>query len=310
MNCPETATATALVIDRLSKRYGDSIAVDNVSLTLDSGESLAVIGHNGAGKTTLMKLVLGLTRPSSGCVTRGAYLGDTNAAPGQAVGFLPESVAFPGALRGSQVLAFYARLKRADRQQCDELLDLVGLAGAAEQRVDTYSKGMRQRLGLAQALLGSPRLLLLDEPTSGLDPFLRRHFYDIVGTRQKAGTAVIVSSHALTEIEARTDRIAIMGNGRLLELGSLEQLRHKAGLPVQLRVIHRPGAHDAILSRTSTAITSVRISDNQFTIACGEDEKLGLLHELTAQQDKVLDITVASPRLDDLYAHFVNGSDV
>jgi Cu-processing system ATP-binding protein len=298
-----------LELSGLSKTYGAHAAVDGVDLTLGAGESLAIIGHNGAGKTTLIKLILGLTRPSAGSIKRWSYVSGSKQAQGssESTGFLPESIAFPGTITGSQMLRFYARLKHGNRRQCDELLELVGLSDAADNKINTYSKGMRQRLGLAQALLGTPDLLLLDEPTSGLDPFLRRHFYEIISARQAAGTSIIISSHALTEIEARTDRIAIMKAGRLLEQGSLEQLRHKAALPVHISVRHVPGQADKLLANLVSDVSVEHQGEEQFQIACREDQKLALVHELTAQRDIIVDVIVRPPLLDDLYTHFVNG---
>ena len=309
MNCADTTYMNTLQLSGLTKLYGHQAAVENLDLSLGAGESLAIIGHNGAGKTTLMKLILGLTRPSAGKIERWACAAGTRTvvASDDAIGFLPESVAFPGTISGQQMLRFYARLKGASRRQCDDLLDLVGLADAAGQRINTYSKGMRQRLGLAQALLGSPDLLLLDEPTSGLDPFLRSHFYDIIRARQTAGTSVIISSHALTEIEARTDRIAIMKQGRLLEQGSLASLRSKAALPVRIAVSCHSGGEDKLRTALPAACPLERVTPDKLVLSCAEEDKLNLLHLITGLQDAVKDVAVRPPRLDDLYAHFVNG---
>jgi Cu-processing system ATP-binding protein len=150
--------------------------VDHIDLSVYPGERFALLGHNGAGKTTLIKLMLGLCRPTKGeILVQGRQI--TAAGVSQLnVGYLPESVSFHDSMSGREVIRFYARLKRRSYKECDELLEQVGLTAAAGQRVRTYSKGMRQRLGLAQALLGNPSLLFLDEPTSGLDPALRSLF--------------------------------------------------------------------------------------------------------------------------------------
>jgi Cu-processing system permease protein len=156
------------------------------------------------------------------------------------VGYLPENVSFQAGMTGRELLRFYAGLKRAEAAQCDELLGQVQLAEAAERRLRTYSKGMRQRLGLAQALLGRPRLLLLDEPTNGLDPPLRRQFYDVVQALTRKGATALVSSHVLTEIEARADLIAILRDGELAAFGPLADLREASRLPFRLRLKVRP----------------------------------------------------------------------
>lgn len=229
--------APAIFAQGLGKRYGASNAVDGVDLTLAPGTTLALIGHNGAGKTTLMKLILGLIRPSSGNLTvLGVEPGTAPLEHRRHIGFLPENVAFHDELTGAQTLRFYAKLKGAPLAQCATLLERVGLAFAAGRRVKTYSKGMRQRLGLAQALLGEPRLMLLDEPTTGLDPASRLEFFRIMRELSDRGATVIISSHILTELEARTDLVAIMNRSKLAAFGPLEALRRRADLPARLTV--------------------------------------------------------------------------
>ena len=207
------------------------------------------------------------------------------------------------------MLRFYARLKKVPKRECESLLDQVGLTAAAGQKINTYSKGMRQRLGLAQALLGKPDLLLLDEPTSGLDPFLRRYFYEILSARQAAGASVIISSHALTEIEAQTDQIGIMKNGRLLVQGSLNQLREAAALPIHILVKHRPEYNVTMLDSLARGTSCERLNAGESRLLCSEEQKLSLMHYLTGAKE-VIDVIVRPPGLDDLYAHFVNGDSV
>jgi Cu-processing system ATP-binding protein len=276
--------SAAVELNNVVKRYGERVAVGGVSFAVAAGERLALLGHNGAGKTTLIKLMLGLIAPSEGRLrVLGERPGDV-ASPGRrAIGFLPEAVAFHEAMTGAELIAFYARLKGWPPRDGRALLERVGLGAAAGRRVSTYSKGMRQRLGLAQALLGNPRLLLLDEPTSGLDPELRQSFYELVRERAAAGAAVILSSHVLTELEERTDRIAIMNRGRLVALGRLEELRERAGLPVVVRARQTNG---------EVAVLSVP-----------PGQKLDALR--TALLSQPQDVTVTEPSLDDLYTHFL-----
>lgn len=178
----EAANSSVISLQAVNKQYGNETVVCDVNLNIQPGECVVLVGHNGAGKTTLMKLMLGLTRPTSGTVEvlGGNPAFSTAVAQHKTLGYLPESVAFYEAMTGREVLAFYARLKGASDAECEKLLQLVGLGDAAKRRVGTYSKGMRQRLGLAQAMLGDPQLLFLDEPTTGLDPSLRRHFYELI----------------------------------------------------------------------------------------------------------------------------------
>src|SRR5690606_8900376 len=211
----------------VTRRYCDVVAVRVVTLVLYAGDATAVVGHNGAGKTTLVKLLLGLVRPDEGTVRVSGVdpAGARGAEARRTLGFLPENVAFHGAMTGSELMAFYAGLKRHSPARNRELLSLVGIADAAGRRVSTYSKGMRQRLGIAQALIGEPRLLLFDEPTSGLDPASRIDVFNTIDMLRGSGATVLVSTHALAEVENRVDRVAVMHRGSLLAAGTLEQLR-------------------------------------------------------------------------------------
>jgi Cu-processing system ATP-binding protein len=224
-------------ISNVVKRFGKVEAVRDVSFSLREGETVALVGHNGAGKTTLMKLMLGLIRPTSGDIR---VMGDNPAAgefsARRRLGYLPENVAFNASLTGCETLAFYARLKREPRRSIGPLLESVGLSHVADRRVGTYSKGMRQRLGLAQALLGEPQVLLLDEATTGLDPALRKSFYEIVEALRGRGATVLLSSHVLTELEERAGRVIIMNRGVKVADGTLDELRRIARLPTRIRL--------------------------------------------------------------------------
>ena len=290
-------------IQGVAKRYGRIEAVRGVTLALAEGEAVALVGHNGAGKTTLIKLILGLIQPGAGTLR---VLG-TDPASGRgaqarrALGFLPENVAFHGAMTGRELIGFYARLKGAPIADARALLDRVGLAAAAGRRVATYSKGMRQRLGLAQALIGRPRLLLLDEPTSGLDPDSRRAFYATLTELRDEGVAILVSTHALAEIEDRVDRIAMMVQGRLVACGSLAELRRMAGLPLRVRLTLSPCASAAVLDRVGdyAGCESREVASLVLTVA--PEAKMRLLRDLAGLGDRVLDLEIEPPGLDRLY---------
>ncbi len=300
MNTAQPAVSPIVILRAVSKRYGVHKVVDDISMVVAAGESLAIIGHNGAGKTTLMKLILGLSRPSSGFIELRAGAAGT----AHAIGFVPEVVAFSALVTGRYMLRFYAKLKRQPRSEVDRLLEMVGLNEAADQRIGTYSKGMRQRLGLAQALLGEPQLLLLDEPTSGLDPSLRRSFYNIIRECQQAGTAIILSSHALTEIEAQTERIVILKKGRMVTQGSLNELRAAADLPVQLNFELAQDAGTEVMERLCSRYSGHSISTGRGRIDVSQQEKMNLLRAL-GQHAEIVDLAINPPGLDALYTHFV-----
>jgi Cu-processing system ATP-binding protein len=302
-------TSTARVTD-VTKEYGRVKAVRAASFELNQGELVALIGHNGAGKTTLMKLMLGLIRPTGGSVE---VLGDNPAAGEFAgrrqLGYLPENVSFDSALTGRETQAFYARLKRQPVAKALDLLESVGLGPAARRRVGTYSKGMRQRLGLAQALIGHPRVLLLDEPTSGLDPELRQTFYDIIERLAAEGATVLLSSHALTELEERAGRVIIMNRGDKVADGSIERLRHIARLPTRIRLKVAGLAPSEMPSWVPGDATCRRLNGHTVEIDAAPERKIELLHRATAAGNSVDDVDVVPPTLDELYAHFLRQSE-
>lgn len=298
-------SAPTVTVSSVAKHYGGVTAVKDITFELNEGETVALVGHNGAGKTTLIKLMLGLIRPTSGSVQ---VLGEDPARGDfevrKQLGYLPESVSFHMALTGRETLAFYARLKRVPVSSAPELFERVGLAAeAADRPVRTYSKGMRQRLGLAQALLGQPKVLLLDEPTSGLDPALRRRFYDILDELRASGTTILLSSHALTELEGRAGRVVIVNEGVKVADGSLDTLRNLARLPTRVSVKLADGkSPDSWEFRADWRRTAVDTLEAEVAM----EDKIALLREVTANPDAVEGLHLAEPTLDDLYAHFLS----
>lgn len=295
-------------LDAVSKSYGSEIVVSDVSLNIQAGECVVLVGHNGAGKTTLMKLMLGLTRPTTG---RVEVLGENPAfssavAQHKNLGYLPESVAFYEAMSGREILVFFARLKGVSAADCEQLLDVVGLAQAANRRVGTYSKGMRQRLGLAQAMLGNPRLLFLDEPTTGLDPGLRQQFYELIEGLHKAGATSLISSHALSEVEARANRFIIMKSGVMVASGTLDELYQQAALPVQLKIAVASGLAASVAERLGSEIIISDISDTTLSLSCFNGDKMALVRRISDLGDLVDDLQIKPPKLDEVYSHFMN----
>ena len=292
-------------IKHVSKRYGKIEAVRDVSFDLAPGEITALVGHNGAGKTTLLKLMLGLAHPTAGTIR---VLGDNPAAGEFAarskVGYLPENVSFNAALTGREILSFYARLKGEPVAKALRLLDRVGLGSASARRVATYSKGMRQRLGLAQALIGEPQVLLLDEPTTGLDPALRLSFYEIVQALRDRGATVVLSSHALAELGERADRVVIMSHGAMVAHGSIDELRRIAQLPAKVRLTVS-GATETIRNWLGRVEKWRQVNGHVVEIDATPERKIELLRRATDVGAPVKDIDVVPPTLDEIYAHFL-----
>lgn len=292
----------------VSRHYGALCAVDDVSLALRAGEVTALVGHNGAGKTTLIKLLLGLVRPSAGQVRVLGLdpAGRAGAQARHALGFVPENVAFHGAMTALELMAFYARLKACPLARNLELLERVGLGEAARRRVATYSKGMRQRLGMAQALIGAPRLLLFDEPTSGLDPASRAEVYASIDRLRGDGATVLVSTHALAEIERHVDRVAIMHRGRLLAAGALDELQRASALPLRLRLRLRPGAAARVGTALPRGVSCQPLADGAgLELALAPGEKMAVLRTLVNLGDAVEDVDWATPGLEALHRQLV-----
>ncbi len=220
-------TPLAIETVQLSKTFGDQIAVRDLTLQIEQGEVFGFLGPNGAGKTTSIKMLLGLTAPTSGTASLlGKPIGDRAALT--RIGFLPEHFRFQEWLTANEFLLLHGQLLNMQppdlSARMDELLERVGLSDYRNKQLKTYSKGMLQRIGLAQALLNRPALVFLDEPTSGLDPVGRRLVRDIIHELRQQGTCVFLNSHLLSEIEITCDRVAFIRHGevvRVLEMASL-----------------------------------------------------------------------------------------
>lgn len=300
------AVEKAIDVTGVVKRYANKTVVCDVDLSVSAGERMVLIGHNGAGKTTLMKLMLGLTHPDQGSVqVLGGNPATAAAAQRRAIGYLPESVAFHSAMQGREVLAFYARLKGVTAEECHSILAQVGLDQAADRRVSTYSKGMRQRLGLAQAMLGKPRLLFLDEPTSGLDPSLRKQFYDLIDTLSLSGTTSLISSHSLNEVEARADRIAIMKSGAIVACGTLAELSQQTDLSIVVRLRVATGHTSEVAERLAAIGDIHRVNDHGIVLSCLGTGKMVLFRHIAGLGEMIEDMDVVPPRLDDIYNHYM-----
>ncbi|HKG09912.1 MAG TPA: ABC transporter ATP-binding protein [Gaiellaceae bacterium] len=266
----------------LAKRYGKVEALGGVDLAVDAGELVGLLGPNGAGKSTLVKIAVGLVRPSSGTATVcGAPAG--SAAARAALGYLAELFRFPGWYSADELLALHQRLARSaggERERRD-LLELVGLSDARDRRVEAMSKGMQQRLGIAQALIGSPKVLFLDEPTSALDPAGRRTVRRLLEQLKDRGVAVLLNSHLLSEIELVCDRVTILLDGRVVAEGAPSALARPRGVEIETD-------------------EGVRLFDT----AAREDAPR-LVEELVASGRRVYGVRVLTSTLEDVYLEYV-----
>jgi ABC-2 type transport system ATP-binding protein len=270
----------------LRKRYGSTVALGGVDLSVDSGELVGLLGPNGAGKSTLVKIACGLVRASGGSAqVEGAPAGSAEARA--AIGYLAELFRFPGWLRADELLDLHQRLAGSPggAGERTELLSLVGLGDDGATRVEAMSKGMQQRLGIAQALVGSPRLLMLDEPTSALDPVGRRIVRDLLLELKARGVSVLLNSHLLSEVERVCDRVAILVGGQIVARGSPAELSKARGVEVDV---------DA----------GVRSYPEAEREAVPE-----IVARLVAEGERVYGVRVLSSTLEDTYLEAVAGAD-
>jgi ABC-2 type transport system ATP-binding protein len=272
----------ALAVTSLHKSYGATEALKGVDLEVAEGELFGLLGPNGAGKSTLVKIACGLVRPSAGSATvAGAPAGSPDAQ--RALGYLAELFRFPDWLSADELLVLHQQLAGSDGGAAERarLLELVGLADVTDRRVGAMSKGMQQRLGIAQALIGSPRLLLLDEPTSALDPAGRRTVRRLLEELRGQGIAVLLNSHLLSEVELVCDRVAIIARGEVVAAGSPAALSRPGGVEVQT----------AAGTRLFAAAT--------------RDDAPGIVRELVAAGEEVYEVHVLTSSLEDAYLEAV-----
>ena len=274
--------APVLVANGLRKRYGRVEALRGVSVEVGEGELVGLLGPNGAGKSTLVKIACGLVRPTEGTVeVAGAPAGSSAAR--RSFGYLAELFRFPGWMTADEVLELHQRLASSTGGPGEraELLALVGLADARGLRVAAMSKGMQQRLGIAQALIGSPPLLLLDEPTSALDPSGRRIVRDLLEQLRSRGISVLLNSHLLSEIERVCDRVVIVDHGLVVASGTPDELRQPGGVEVE------------------TANGTQRFPDAR------REDVPRLVRELVASGEDVYEVRVVAETLEDAYLELV-----
>ncbi|PXX93745.1 copper ABC transporter ATP-binding protein [Marinobacter vulgaris] len=293
-------------LENVSYRYDKALVLNGVDLRLEPGEILGLFGHNGAGKTTSIKLILGLMTPTQGRVSvLGGEAGDPHVS--QHIGYLPENVMFYPQLTGREILNHFARLKGAPLKRVPQLLEQVGLGDAMNARVKTYSKGMRQRLGLAQALLGTPKLLMLDEPTVGLDPVATADLYRLLRRLRDEGTGIVLCSHVLPGVEPYIDRAAILTDGAVKAVGDLASLRRQANMPVTLSIEPAngtPALEKAIAGASAGNGLMIKKDNGRLQVDVRPSEKMALIQSLMSSGE-VQDLGIYQPTLEDVYVHFI-----
>lgn len=308
---PRVVEGSALLIEHARKDYGKAAggrreAVADVSITVSAGAIHGLLGPNGAGKTTTLKMLLGLVRPSSGCFE---ILGMPahKAGARSRLGFLPESPYFPSQLTAGEAMRLYGQLCGLSRselaEQTAELLDRVGLDGRQKTLLSKFSRGMLQRLGLAQALLGRPEVLVLDEPASGLDPVGQRDVRNLMVELKNKGTTILLSSHQLSEVEAISDEVTILNRGRVAARGHIDALLNVAG---QTSVTAR--GEGELPSAVRSAVEDVAVDGATQVFSIADGRVRGVVDALDDAGWSVVSLAPKRASLEDYFASMLDGA--
>ena len=294
----------------ITKRFGRLTAVDGLSLAVDQGGIFGLLGPNGAGKSTLIKMLAGLVTPTSGLAqVAGEPIGSMAAK--RAIGYLPEMFRFPGWMTGAELLELHGRLlelrRPHRREMAAHVLELTGLTKAADRKIATYSKGMQQRIGIAQAILGRPQVLFLDEPTSALDPVGRAHVRKLLQLLAAEGTTVFLNSHLLTDVERICQRVAIVNHGRVVREGTMADLSGSMSLLARVDTLP-PGLLDELAARFGKVTC-----DNgapEFRIELASDDLVPAVAEfLVAGGRKLFELRPVSGSLEEAFLDIIGEAD-
>ena len=293
-----------LKLQNISKSYEQIKAVENVSSEIQEGETMGLVGPNGSGKSTLLKIMLSIIRPSAGKVLVN---GEELSGKGwkefkRSVGYMPERVSFYDNLTGNETLKLFARVKGGSLGNVKDVIGRLLSEDVLQRKVGGYSKGMRQRLNLAQALVNEPRFLVLDEPTSGLDPLGTKEFYNILDeVRDRKKLTVVLSSHILAEIEDKIDRVAVIKNGTLKAVGRLEELCK--GMNIPLRIYLTIHGKDELLEGLLMREGAVDIGyKNGYLLASiPRENKLELISAIMEEKDRFSDLSIREPSLEEVF---------
>ncbi len=302
----------AVIVTRgLTKRYGDFTAVDHLDLTLFKGEVFGLLGPNGAGKTTIILMMLGLTEPTEGSVKVLGF--DPQRHPlsvKSRVGYMPDQVGFYDELTGRENLIYTAKLNGFSRsegyQRIEEVLAEVGLGDMADHHVGTYSRGMRQRLGVADVMLKRPEIIIMDEPTQGLDPEHAHEFLDMVRALKKSGITILLSSHLLEQVQAVCDRVGLFSHGKMMISGTVPQLaRQVLGKAYRVDLmVEKPDPALLQALKEVPGVVSVEASDGQLAVETKEDLRAEVARVVVNHGGKLLMMGMQAQSLDAIYTKY------
>ncbi len=293
----------------LTKKYGNFVAVDSLNLCVKPGEVFGLLGPNGAGKTTTILMLLGLTEPTSGQVRVLGF--DPVRQPlsiKSRAGYIPDQIGFYDELTARENLTYIAKLNGLSREEIgpriDESLETVGLTAVVNQRVGTYSRGMRQRLGVADVLIKKPQLIIMDEPTQGLDPELARDFLDLIRELSDVGITILLSSHLLPQVQEVCDRVGLFHQGRMVLEGTVAELAQKvlgAGYHVRLRANGTEASFLEELRNLSGVVELDFESPDRYTLVATRDLRAEAAKVIVGAGGQLTSLDIESLSLDDIY---------
>jgi len=279
----------------LTKYYGKIKGVENLSFSVKKGEIFGFLGPNGAGKTTTIRTLLGYLHPTSGeAYIFGKNIEDNIVEIKREVGYIPGDLSIYGHMTGREFLNYFASLRNTKMVLLDDLLKVFEVP--LERKIKGYSKGMKQKLGIIQAFMDDPEIVIMDEPTSGLDPLLQQKFYDFLHKQKKKGKTVFFSSHVLSEVDKICDRIGIIRNGEIVALEDVETLKGKMGKMIRVKIKENP--------ETFKGPKSMKIKDGwiEFVTNDDVDHWIKLLSKYT-----IVDLEIAEFSLEDIFIHYYEG---
>ena len=296
-------------VKNLRKEYDNIIAVDGVSFEVKKGEIFSLLGPNGAGKTTTIKSILGLINYDGEIEIDGKNMKEREKEIKKLVGYLPERVAFYDNLTAFQTLQFFAELKGVE-DKIDELLKEVGLEKDANRKVGGFSKGMLQRLGFAQCLLGNPKLLILDEPTTGLDAVGAYELRNKVKELNKKGVTILFSSHILSEVQELSHRVAIMNKGKIVAIDTVENLSKKLEIQPKLRVeLQQSSPYIINVIKGIKSVKDIKVDKNILEITCPASAKLSIINTIENEGGKIVDFKTIEPTLEEVFMKVVKENE-
>ncbi|RZN63378.1 ABC transporter ATP-binding protein [Methanonatronarchaeum sp. AMET6-2] len=292
----ETNSQAAIKLDNLTKTYGEVIANKDLSFSVREGEIFGYLGPNGAGKTTTIRQLLGLIKPSSGTAeVLGADIRDRKALTEvkKEIGYLPDELGFDGKMTGDEVLDYFARMRGDSRRE--ELLELFH--PPLDQNVETYSSGNKRMLGIVQAFMHDPKLVIMDEPTSGLDPLKQDRLHKFVENEKKEGKTIFFSSHFLSEVQRVCDRVGIIRAGKLVDLEQIDRLLARSGKKVRVH-FEKPVDKNDFLNES---MIDTEVVDNSYHFTYTGDSSKLIKH---LSEYEIKDIEIGDPQLDEIFKHY------